>query len=251
VKIDTRLRERIAHFDLADARSKREYNRRLFRVVAVRYDLITRILSFGQDRYWKRVLLQRVTRRGADEVLDVACGTGDLAIELARHLPAARITAMDLTPEMLIRAQRRAAQQGGAATEIRFDQGDMGELTYASQRFDVVTAGYALRNAPDLRRATGEIYRVLAPGGVVGVLDFSRSDTTAISTAQVGLLRVWGRIWGQLIHGNPEAYGYIAESLRRFPPRSEFSSLMRSTGFRSISERRFFFGMITVLIARK
>lgn len=251
MKSDTKLRERMAQFDLADSRSKRDYNRRLFRVVATRYDLVTRLLSFGQDRYWKAVLLQRVTRRPAGEVLDVACGTGDLAIELSHRFPKARVTAMDLTPEMLTRARRRALRRGGPATMIRFEQGDMGELSYESGRFDLITAGYALRNAPDLPGAAREFFRVLAPGGVVGVLDFSRSDLAAISSAQVGLLRIWGYLWGQLLHGNPEAYGYIAESLRRFPPRSEFLSLLHGVGFRSISERRFFFGIITVLIARK
>lgn len=251
MNIDTKLRERMAQFDLGDSGSKRDYNRRLFRVVATRYDLITRLLSFGQDRYWKRVLLRRVTRRRAGEVLDVACGTGDLAIELARRLPEAQVTALDLTPEMLTRARRRAARRGGTAAQIRFEQGDMGELSYETGRFDLVTAGYALRNAPDLPGAAHELHRVLADGGVIGILDFSRSDLRAVSTAQVGLLRIWGQIWGWLVHGNPEAYGYIAESLRRFPCRSEFLALLRSVGFRSISQRRFFFGIITVLIARK
>ncbi|MEX2443217.1 MAG: ubiquinone/menaquinone biosynthesis methyltransferase [Alkalispirochaeta sp.] len=250
MKNDTRLPERMAEFSLGEPRSKRDYNRRLFRVVAIRYDLITRLLSFGQDRYWKAVLLRRVTGRRPGEILDVACGTGDLAINLALRLPEARVMAMDLTPEMLHRARRRAARRGGRAGTIHFHQGDMGELFYEANQFDLVTAGYALRNAPDLATTVTELRRVLRPDGVLGILDFSRSDTPAISSAQVGLLRLWGRIWGRLLHGNPDAYGYIAESLRRFPARSQFLHLLRVGGFGSVSEQRFFFGIIAVIIAR-
>ncbi|MFW5828480.1 MAG: class I SAM-dependent methyltransferase, partial [Alkalispirochaeta sp.] len=125
MKNDTKLSERMAQFNLGEPQSKRDYNRRLFRVVATRYDLITRLLSFGQDRYWKEVLLRHVTRHAPGEILDVACGTGDLTLELARRLPDARIVGMDLTPEMIHRARRRAARAGGPATKIRFDLGDM------------------------------------------------------------------------------------------------------------------------------
>jgi len=247
----------MAQFNLGEPQSKRDYNRRLFRVVATRYDLITRLLSFGQDRYWKEVLLRHVSRGVHREILDVACGTGDLTIALAQRLPEARVTGMDLTPEMIHRARRRAARAapaapaGGTAGAIQFDLGDMSALTYRDTRFDLVTAGYALRNAPELTAAIAELHRVLRPGGVLGVLDFSRSDLSAISAAQVGLLRFWGRLWGRFLHGNPEAYGYIAESLRRFPARSQFLDALHRGGFRSIRERRFFFGIIAVVIARK
>jgi len=241
----------MAQYDLGEPGSKRDYNRRLFRVVATRYDLITRLLSFGQDRYWKEVLLRHGSRRVPQEILDVACGTGDLTLELARRLPDARVVGMDLTPEMIRRARRRAARAGGPAETIQFDLGDMSALTYRDSQFDLVTAGYALRNAPDLTATIAELHRVLRPGGVLGILDFSRSDAPAISAAQVGLLRFWGRLWGRFLHGNPEAYGYIAESLRRFPPRSRFLDLLRRGGFRAIRERRFFFGIIAVVIARR
>lgn len=258
MKNDTKLSERMAQFDLGEPGSKRDYNRRLFRVVATRYDVITRLLSFGQDRYWKEVLLRRVSRRVPRDILDVACGTGDLTLALARRLPDARVVGMDLTPEMIhrarrraARAQRRAARAGGPAGTIQFDLGDMSALTYHDSQFDLVTAGYALRNAPDLTATIAELHRVLRPGGVLGILDFSRSDAPAISAAQVGLLRFWGRLWGRLLHGNPEAYGYIAESLRRFPARSRFLDLLHHGGFRTIRERRFFFGIIAVVIARR
>lgn len=254
MKNDTKLSERMAQFNLGEPQSKRDYNRRLFRVVATRYDLITRLLSFGQDRYWKEVLLRHVIRHAPREILDVACGTGDLTIALAQRFPEAGVTGMDLTPEMIDRARRRAggaAESGGPAGSIQFDLGDMSALTYRDTRFDLVTAGYALRNAPELTTTIAELHRVLRPGGVLGVLDFSRSDRSAISAVQVGLLRFWGRLWGRFLHGNPEAYGYIAESLRRFPARSRFLDALHRGGFRNIWERRFFFGIIAVVIARK
>ncbi|MDA3951441.1 MAG: class I SAM-dependent methyltransferase [Spirochaeta sp.] len=286
---DRRFRERLSAFDLGDSTSKRDYNRRLFGVVATRYDVITRVLSFGQDRHWKRVLFTRLAPRAGAvgtpggnrarqaEILDVACGTGDLAIGAGRRWRDATVTGIDLTPEMVVRARRRAAA-AEVSSRVQFVVGDMTALPVPADRFDVITAGYALRNAPDLDAAIGELYRVLQParsaragrgsggdsergvsrpdngpaaGGIVGLLDFSRSDRPWVSTVQVGLLRVWGRLWGLLLHGNPEVYGYISESLRRFPTHDELLRRMGQAGFRRVRSRRFFFGIVAVITARK
>lgn len=281
---DRRFRERLSAFDLDDSRSKRDYNRRLFGVVATRYDVITRVLSFGQDRHWKRVLFARLTPHAAAvgaaggdrarqaEILDVACGTGDLAIGAVVRWRDATVIGIDLTPEMVVRARRRAAV-AEISRRVHFVVGDMTALPAPADRFDVITAGYALRNAPDLDAAIGELYRVLQPvryvraahgpggdsgqddgaaaGGIVGLLDFSRSDRPWVSTVQVGLLRVWGRLWGLLLHGNPEVYGYISESLRRFPTHTDLIHRLRGAGFRRIRSRRFFFGIVAVITARK
>jgi demethylmenaquinone methyltransferase/2-methoxy-6-polyprenyl-1,4-benzoquinol methylase len=284
VNTDRRFRERLSAFDLNDSKSKRDYNRRLFGVVATRYDVITRVLSFGQDRHWKRVLFARLTPHAAAvgspgddrarhaEVLDVACGTGDLTIGAAVRWRDATVIGIDLTPEMVVRARRRASASE-VSRRVQFVVGDMTALPAPDDRFDVITAGYALRNAPDLDEAIGELYRVLRPArflraahslggdsgqdagppaaGIVGLLDFSRSDRPWVSTVQVGLLRIWGRLWGLLLHGNPEVYGYISESLRRFPTHSDLIHRLRGAGFRRVRSRRFFFGIVAVITARK
>jgi demethylmenaquinone methyltransferase/2-methoxy-6-polyprenyl-1,4-benzoquinol methylase len=229
--------ERLADFDLGWPASKRDYNRRLFRAVAPRYGAVTRLLSFGMDALWKRALVARLPRgapgAGSElRALDLACGTGDLCLRLARRLPGGRIEGLDLSPAMLARARRR---RGAGA--IRFRLGDLGRLPYPAGSFHLVTGGYALRNAPDLAECLREVHRVLAPGGTAAFLDFNRSSVPWIGRLQVRLLSAWGGLWGRLLHGNPEVYAYIAQTLALFPDRARFEALLRELGFRRVRSR--------------
>lgn len=246
-----RFEESLSAYNLRDPESKRRYNRKLFSVVATRYDVITRVLSFRQDRRWKKELLQQVAPTEPRTVVDVASGTGDFAIAAAHRFSNAQIIAMDLTPEMLTRGRRNARRRRVPLGRIRFELGDMDDLPYQEGSIDLVTAGYALRNAPSLDSALREIYRVLRPGGSLGILDFSHSRAPVLSLLQIGMLRFWGRLWGRLLHGNPEVYGYIAESLRRFPDHREFLKLLRRKGFEKIRTKRYFLGLVAIITARK
>lgn len=246
--MDRSFRERLSDYDLGDAVSKREYNRRLFAVVAGRYDAVTTLLSFGRDRRWKRYLVTSLPRDGVHKALDIACGTGDLTYAVATHSPNARVTGIDLTPEMVRRARRLWR---GFEAMIDFAIGDMSALPYPAGHFDLVTGGYALRNAPDLDATLREIYRVLAPKGRLALLDFSHADSPGVASLQIGILRLWGRVWGKLLHDNPEVYGYISESLRRFPSKKGLERKLRQTGFRNVRSRTFFLGLIAVTFARK
>ncbi len=221
--------ERLADFDLRHPASKRDYNRRVFRAVAPRYAVITRLLSFGMDAFWKRALAARLPLRAAPRALDLACGTGDISLLLARRFPGGRIEGLDLSPAMLARARRRRGTGG-----IRFRLGDLDRLPYAAESFHLVTGGYALRNAPDLDRCLREVFRILRRGGVAAFLEFSRSPVPWLGRLQVRLLAAWGGLWGLLLHGNPEVYGYIAETLALFPDRVSFERRLRLLGFRKV-----------------
>jgi len=230
--------ERLADFDLRRPASKRDYNRRVFQAVAPRYGVITRLLSFGMDALWKRALVARLppdtdaARAGTGATprgLDLACGTGDISLLLARRFPALRIEGLDLSPAMLARARRRRGAGG-----IRFRLGDLGGLPYPAESFRLVTGGYALRNAPDLKQCLKEVFRVLGSGGKAAFLDFNRSPVPWVGRLQLRLLAAWGGLWGLLLHGNPEVYGYIAESLALFPDRVSFERLLRRLGFRGV-----------------
>jgi demethylmenaquinone methyltransferase/2-methoxy-6-polyprenyl-1,4-benzoquinol methylase len=257
--------ERLADFDLRRPASKRDYNRRVFRAVAPRYGVITRLLSFGMDALWKRALVAglpvdearseaRARRPSADggrpgagtRILDLACGTGDISLLLARRLPEARVEALDLSPAMLARARRRRG-----AGKVRFRRGDLDRLPYPDGSFQLVTGGYALRNAPDLSRCLREVFRVLAAGGTAAFLDFNRSPAPWVGRLQVRLLRAWGGLWGLLLHGNPEVYAYIAETLALFPDRSSFERLLRELGFRKVRSRLPPGGFVSLTFARK
>ena len=224
---------------------KRHFNALLFREVAPRYDLITRLLSFGRDSAWKRAMVKRLPA-AATQALDIACGTGDLTRALAHRYPNAQIIGLDLTPEMLDRARARGSPPG-----VRFIEGNMQALPFPDNTFDVVTGGYALRNAPDLDAALREIHRVLRPGGTLAVLDFSRSPTPLASRLQYALLKCWGGMWGLLLHRHADVYGYIAESLQTFPDRPALRARLRASGFTPVRFQTCMLGMLELSLHHK
>lgn len=231
---------------LGDASLKRAYNRELFRHVAPRYAIVTRALSFGRDAAWKRALVRALPDLAAPACLDLATGTGDIAALLAERYPAGRIVALDLSAEMLERARRRLL-----GARIEFRAGDMSATGLPAGSLDIVTGGYAIRNAPDLGEALREIHRLLRPGGIAALLDFARSDSPAIARAQIAALRSWGGLWGILLHGTPEVYTYIAASLARFPSRSALASLLEQNGFRIRYRQSFMAGIIDLITVEK
>jgi demethylmenaquinone methyltransferase/2-methoxy-6-polyprenyl-1,4-benzoquinol methylase len=210
---------------LAAPDSKRRYVRRLFGTIADRYDFITRFLSFGRDGAWKIRLVALAGLRADERVLDLACGTGDIAFEAARC--GARVVGLDITPRMveLARAKR------GAGHPIAWVVGDMTSLPVMSTSFDVITTGYGLRNVPDLPRALAEIHRVLRPGGRICSLDFNRPDAVWLRAVYLSYLTVVGSVLGWVLHRDPDTYRYISASIRRYPGAHGVVRMMVTAGF--------------------
>lgn len=231
---------------LQEPGAKRTFNRALFTVVAPRYDFVTRALSFGRDAAWKRRLVAGLPDLAAPRCLDLACGTGDLTRAVAARYPRGAITGLDLTPAMLDLAQR--ADNDG---RVRYVEGSMEHLPFDDASLDIVTGGYALRNAPDLTRAIDEVHRVLAPGGAAAFLDFSRPESAVGSAITVGLLKAWGALWGVLLHRDADVYGYIAESLRLYPHRAGLRAMLLARGFRIRGSRRHMGGILESLWIEK
>lgn len=240
-RFNLRARE---HLDSPDR--KRAFNALLFREVAPRYDLITRLLSFGRDAAWKRQMMARLPDEQPARCADLACGTGDLTRALAARYPDAQIIGIDLTPEMLDRARRLTAQP-----RIEYRQGDMNELPLPDASVDVITGGYALRNAPDLDTALREIRRVLRPGGVFAFLDFSKSPHRPAERIGYALLKLWGGFWGLVLHGHPDVYGYIAESLRAYPDRFALRTRLVSAGLQPHAHRIYMGGLVEWIVCSK
>lgn len=203
---------------------KRTYVRRLFATIADRYDLITQLLSFGQDRRWKRTLVALADVRAGARVLDLACGTGDITYEIAAR--GADVTGLDVTIRMLELAN---AKRSGAP--VHFLAGDMMALPFAAAQFDVVTSGYGIRNVPTIQPALSEIHRVLRPGGLFLSLDFNRPQNAVVRGVYLGYLTVVGSALGLALHSDPDTYRYIPESIRRYPGASAVCDLARTSGF--------------------
>lgn len=229
---------------------KRFYNRELFREVAPRYALATRALSFFQESRWKSDLVNGlsswVKNPERPSCLDLACGTGDITFLLAERFPKAKITGVDLSSEMLAFAQRKSKD-----ASIRWLVKDMNQLDFPEKSFDLVTGGYALRNAPDLSALVRSLSRVMKVGAVAGFLDFSRSGRPFPDRLSYWILKVWGGIWGGLLHASPRVYAYIAESLRAYPDRRALVELFEANGFVFLAEKRYFFGITTNVYFKK
>lgn len=236
---------KLKQLDFSNPRDKKEYNHAMFTDVAPTYDCLTVFLSFGQDQAWKKALMARLPDLNQPTCLDLACGTGDLTFALQKRYPRGHITGLDLNERMLALAAKRAESQ-----TITFLKGDMNATGLESNRFDLVTGSYALRNAPDLKSTLQEIHRLLKPGGIAAFLDFSKSSGW-LHKIQSALLTLWGGLWGLILHRHIDPYIYIAKSLDHFPDRRTLHRLLQSQGFRITSTKLFFFGFIEIILVAK
>jgi demethylmenaquinone methyltransferase/2-methoxy-6-polyprenyl-1,4-benzoquinol methylase len=210
--------------------------RRMFSAIAPRYDFITRALSFGMDRRWKRLGVEKAALPPGAAVLDLACGTGDFSQLVLRAVPNARVVAVDLTEEMLRTCRRR-----GLAEVVC---GDAGALPFVEGVFECVFVGYGLRNFPDLNGALKEIHRVTRPGGRLVSLDFFLPTSRFLRRLYLGGLFVQGAFWGLLLHGRPSLYTYIPRSLRSFLSLEELSARLQRKGYAQVDARAYIFGGI-------
>jgi ubiquinone/menaquinone biosynthesis methyltransferase len=233
------LRQTIATPD-----GKARYVRSLFGTIADRYDLITVLLSGGRDRHWKRRLVRMAGPRPGTRVLDLACGTGDIVFAAAR---TARFAAgLDLTFRML---QLAAAKPSRGRTPLV--TADMLALPFDTARFTVVTIGYGLRNVPDIAQAIDEIHRVLAPGGRMLSLDFNRPSNPIVRAAYLLYLAVVGSALGLVLHGDPDTYRYIPESIRNYPGAAGVARMLEQRGFTDVRVVPLLGGLMAIHTARK
>jgi ubiquinone/menaquinone biosynthesis methyltransferase len=225
----------------SSADRKREYVRRLFSTIAPRYDLITVLLSFGLDRRWKRRLADLVPAAGKS-ILDLACGTGDIAFEFASRR-ARQVVGLDITHAMLGLAARKTRS---ARSAVAFVAGDMTAVPFPDATFDVVTTGYGLRNVPRLEAALSEAARVLRPGGVLLSLDFNKPENRVVRRLYLAYLTVVGSALGMILHGDPDTYRYIAESIKRYPGSDGVRILAGSSGFARVDAYPVLGGLLTI-----
>ena len=226
----------------ASPQSKRQYVRRLFATIADRYDLITRVLSYGQDARWKAKLVAIADVRPGERALDLACGTGDIACAVADR--GARTTGLDITHRMLQLASLRSSR-------VSLITGDMTSLPFRSDSFDLVTTGYGLRNVPDLDAAIAEIARVLKPRGRLLSLDFNRPESAVIRAVYLAYLTAVGSTLGWILHRDPDTYRYIPASIRRYPGARGVADRMVARGFTNVRIVPLLFGLMTLHLAER
>jgi ubiquinone/menaquinone biosynthesis methyltransferase len=226
--------------------TKKYYNEQVFSEIAPHYDFITRALSFWRDASWKRELIATLPLKNNPVCVDLACGTGDIAFLLADKYSHGQIIALDIAEPMLEIARNRNSWK-----HVDFVNQDMSQLNFVSDTVDIITGGYALRNAPDLNMVIKEVHRVLKPGGYAAFLDFSKPQNKIGQRLEYWLLKIWAGFWGMFFHRNHEVYSYIAESLQVYPDRIQLKSIMQNEGFTIIKSRLYFFGITELFIVVK
>ena len=226
--------------------ARRAYVDAIFRRIASRYDLLTRVLSFGQDRRWKARVIDRLPApRVGSVLLDLATGTAELPLLARERGRPERIVAIDRSRSMLERG--RAKAEAERARDIQFVAGDLNALPVAENVFDAVLVGYGLRYPLDLRRALAEIRRTLKPGGVFLSLDFGIPRNGIARRVMFGYLLAMGTLWGFLLHGRPGTYWHIVESLRAYPGQAALARLMEEVGFERVTVEERLFGSAAIV----
>jgi demethylmenaquinone methyltransferase/2-methoxy-6-polyprenyl-1,4-benzoquinol methylase len=233
--------------------------RGMFGRVAPRYDLLNHVLSFQVDRAWRARTVRRVEEvlcRPEARVLDLCCGTGDLMLELAKRrrpgapagqLPQYAVFGSDFCHPMLVEAARKGTSR--SARTVLFEA-DALQLPLADASFDLITCAFGFRNFANYRKGLEELRRVLRPGGMLAILEFSQPPNRLFAALYAFYSKhVLPRI-GALVSGSADAYTYLPESVRKFPGAESLAAEMSACGYRQVEFERMTFGVVALHIGR-
>lgn len=233
-----------------DERGKGEQVREMFDSIAPAYDFMNRAMTMGVDRVWRRRAVDAVEAVRPVRVLDIATGTGDVAIALARRLPGVSVTGIDLR-EGMVEIGRRKVERAGLAARVELRTGDCLALDVPDGSVDAVTVAYGVRNFEHLDRGYAEMMRVLRPGGLLCVLELS----TPRGWLAAPLYRLYTRYVipavGRMVSHDVRAYSYLPESIAAVPQGEDMCAIIRGAGASEASARSMTFGACTLYTARK
>ncbi len=214
----------------------------MFGAIARRYDLANHALSCGIDFYWRKCAVNMVARWRPTRIVDLATGTGDLALALQKKLPNAEVTGVDFVPEMLELAQRKGVRQTTLA--------DAMQLPFPDRSFDCVTIAFGLRNMENWAGALAEMSRVLERGGHLLVLEFSLPKISAVRAIYRFYLHRCLPLLGFLLTNKKSAYDYLGNSIEEFPSGPAMIDLIEANGFRRARQQPLSYGIATIYTAQ-
>jgi demethylmenaquinone methyltransferase/2-methoxy-6-polyprenyl-1,4-benzoquinol methylase len=230
-------------------KAKAQYVGAMFSRIVPRYDLMNGLMTFGRDGAWRSATASLAAPRPGGVALDIAAGTGDLALALACSPARTRVVALDFCAEMLAEA-RRKAQTAKAGERIQFVLGDALCLPFPDDSFDCATMGFALRNVADIRQTLAEVRRILRPGG-----RYANLELTPPVGPLAPLVRLYSHrivpLLGGLVTGDPEAYTYLPNSVTHFPTASALRAMMKEVGFGEVTYRLLAAGTVAIHCAIK
>ena len=225
---------------------KRRYVAEMFARISPRYDLMNSLMTGGLHHRWKRATARLTAGSAAGPALDVATGTGDLAFALADCVNITAVVGVDLLPEMLNIANRRLASGSSHGSAVQFVQGDALQLPFTSGSFVGATAGFSLRNMPDVPSAIREMARVVAPGGRVTTLELTPMASGIASSIGRFYFHRLVPLMGQIVAGDRTAYTYLPDSVDYFLTADGLADVFRQAGLVNVGYRRLGFGGVAL-----
>lgn len=229
---------------------KADFIRALFAHLARSYDPMNRLMSLGRDQAWRRYVARQAALPPGGLALDVATGTADLALALARRHPCGRVVGVDFCPEMVAVGRAKVAR-AGENPRIHFVMGDALQLPFTDGCFDVVTSGFALRNVADIPQAFAEMRRVVKTGGRVVCLEIARPTSLLFRPLFHVYFYRLVPLLGRVLAGQGEAYRYLPNSLTHFLSPEELKAVMERVGLGQVGYRRLMLGTVAVHVGVK
>lgn len=228
---------------------KKEQVTQMFDAISGNYDGLNRVISFGIDVKWRKKVVEIVSKNHPKEILDIATGTGDLALMMATLNPT-KITGLDISAGML-EVGKQKISKANLSDKIEMIVGDSEEMPFENDTFDGITVSFGVRNFANLDKGIKEIARVLKPTGVLVILETSNPTKFPFKQGYKIYTNIFLPIVGKLFSKDKVAYSYLSESANSFPFGEAFNNILRKNGFNDVTHLPVTFGVATIYTARK
>ncbi|MCB9252604.1 MAG: bifunctional demethylmenaquinone methyltransferase/2-methoxy-6-polyprenyl-1,4-benzoquinol methylase UbiE [Flavobacteriales bacterium] len=233
---------------MASVETKKVQVEQMFDSISPRYDLLNRTLSMGIDTIWRKRTIESLRNLHPKIILDVATGTGDLAIE-ALKLDPEKIIGIDLSDGMLEVGKEKLRKNN--INNIYLEKGDAESLRFDENTFDAVTVAFGIRNFENLKKGLKEMLRVLKPEGRIAILEFSNPGKFPVKQVYNFYFRKILPQMGKLVSKNTKAYTYLPDSVKAFPEGEALIEIMKEAGYNKVKQHRYLFGVCTLYTAEK